>query len=372
MKTLLLNTLLILLSFSLQAQSLRINEYSNGTAGAKEWVELVVVNTSPTPPGANSCYTWTFNAAGWVIDDNNGAFSPAGHYLGSGIATGHLRFKNTLPWTNLPLGAIIVIYNNLDKEAVFPADDPFDTNEDCIFVLPASHTSLEYCTNAPQALTCDSVNTYSDCINYTTGNWSNIGLSNTGDGMQLRDPSYNQVHGLSYGKTSSNCTGTQDMIGTSVAPLIDNLTGTNKAYVYNGTDVAGYTNVANWASIAASSATPGAYNNANNQTLIENVIRNGCICTRILALDTTTFPRPIAGQRPAFKAYNVANTLLLESSKVYRTQISIFTLDGRLVKSNKVVVNGRATYSIPEGVYFIHINAEDNSGNVYMKTIKKF
>ena len=155
-----LSTILLFLSFNIYSQTLRINEYSNGTSSAKEWVELIVINTTTTPPGQNSCYTWSFNASGWVLDDKNGDFSPAGHKLGSGVAAGHLRFKNTLPWTQLPLGAIIVIYNDGDKDTILPADDPYDSNDDCVFILPASHSSLEYCSNAPQAITCDSVNTY--------------------------------------------------------------------------------------------------------------------------------------------------------------------------------------------------------------------
>jgi len=95
------------------------------------------------------------NIEGWILDDNNGDFSPINHFKGSGMATGHMRFKNQLPWTDLPVGAIIVIYNAADRDINIPPDDPFDwVNNDCIYILPSNHASLEYCTTLPTAINC--------------------------------------------------------------------------------------------------------------------------------------------------------------------------------------------------------------------------
>ena len=98
MKTIKLMIVSLLLWSITVGQSIRINEFSQGTSGAKEWVELVV--GSSTPINNSNCVLAKVNIAGWILDDNNGDFSPTNHFTGSGMATGHMRFKNQLPWNN--------------------------------------------------------------------------------------------------------------------------------------------------------------------------------------------------------------------------------------------------------------------------------
>ena len=119
----------LLLPVTILSQTIRINEFSNGPSGSKEWIEILVTPTSPTIPSLKTCFYNSVNIAGWVIDDNNGDFSPFGQYNGTGIADGHLRFKNVAPWTKLPVGALIVIYNSFDKDPLIPPDDRYDFND---------------------------------------------------------------------------------------------------------------------------------------------------------------------------------------------------------------------------------------------------
>ena len=286
MKTIKLMIVSLLLWSITVGQSIRINEFSQGTSGAKEWVELVV--GSSTPINNSNCVMAKVNIAGWILDDNNGDFSPTNHFTGSGMATGHMRFKNEAPWNNLPVGAIIVIYNAVDKDLILPADDPYDwVNNDCVYIVPSNHVSLEYCTTLPAASSCTVRTDYTTCTYVSTGTWANVGLANAGDAIQIRNPSFNLVHALVYGRTTSasGCTTTDPMVGNALAPIVSSTSMSVTAASFIGTTDADYFDATKWVLVAAGSATPGAYNNAANETYIINTLRGGCTCNRILPLE---------------------------------------------------------------------------------------
>ncbi|MFN5910549.1 MAG: hypothetical protein ACK45H_04350, partial [Bacteroidota bacterium] len=90
---------------SLRAQTLIMNEVSQGVTGNMEYVEFVVVDntvsydcSASTPP--------SIDIRGWIFDDNSGYHGP------SGIAAGAIRFSFNSLWSAVPLGTIILIYNN--------------------------------------------------------------------------------------------------------------------------------------------------------------------------------------------------------------------------------------------------------------------
>lgn len=289
-------TLIILLAIQpLYAQSLRINEFSQGATGAglgsQEWVELIVVPGASGPVGPNNCGVFTIDISGWILDDNNGSFSPANSFTGSGVATGHIRFKNVAPWNRLPVGALILIYNSADKDAaITAADDLTDANMDCVYIVPSNSITLEYSSTVPIANTCASATvSYAGATYVTPPVWGSIGMANGGDVISLRDPSSTLVHAIVYGQ-NSGCSGS-DLIGNASAPFIGNTGMSNQFAYYDGTDVAGYTNSANWVRgiYGTNTPTPGAYNNATNQTLIETTIRGGCTCEKILDLFLMNF-----------------------------------------------------------------------------------
>jgi hypothetical protein len=281
-----------LFSFS---QSLRINEVSQGGTGTqREWVELVVI-PGASGPAPGSCSNFTLNAAGWILDDNDGTFSPTNHYSGSGIAGGHLRFKNQAPWNNLPVGALIVIYNSADKDPLIPADDPLDQlNSDCVYIIPSNHSSIEMNSNAPLTLPnvatgaapapCNNYLGYTGSI-YTNANataWGQISLANGGDAMQIRNASYTLVHGVSFGVGSASCTGALPLLGNAAGPYINPTTSANDSYYFNGTTLADYFTAGMWAMRAVGLATPGAGNTAGNTTFINTTVRGNCTCSEIL------------------------------------------------------------------------------------------
>lgn len=168
-----------------------INEVSQGNGGVREYVELVVLAPSGT------CFVDIRN---WIIDDNNGDFS-GGPVASAGIASGHIRFTNDPQWQNVPTGSIILIYNSADKNtSITLPDDPSDSDNDKVYVLPSNSTLLEACTARPAVGNA----AYTPCT-YGASNWSPLGLANDGDAMQTRTPAAAYFHGLVFGDGTCNC-----------------------------------------------------------------------------------------------------------------------------------------------------------------------
>lgn len=258
-------TLLQTLSFAQLENGLFVNEFSNGTSGAKEFVELMVVTANCEP---------ALDIRHWIVDDNNGDFS-GGPSSGEGIAAGHMRFKSVSQWQNVPRGAIIVIYDDTDPNLLLPADDPTDANNDSIYILPANSNLLEWCDGKPNP----GDGTYAACA-YTSGgsNWSYISLRNGGDAMQTRKPDFSYFHGVGYG---SGLNGGPDNIYFSGS-------GSGMAYQFGGVQEQDYRNQANWSSLSASMNNPGQVNNADNQTFRKSLSQGSSgSLTLDLGSDTT-------------------------------------------------------------------------------------
>ena len=113
---LILFALLLLSRTSVSGQYLIMNEVSNGPTGNQEYVEFVVVSDSAVYD-CNATTPPCIDIRGWIFDDNSG-------YHGSdGIATGAVRFSQDPLWACVPLGTIIVLYNNADRNPLIPPDD---------------------------------------------------------------------------------------------------------------------------------------------------------------------------------------------------------------------------------------------------------
>ena len=100
----------------IHSQTLIMNEVSNGPSGSKEYVEFVVVSNSVTY-SCNSLTPPSIDIRGWIFDDNSG------YHGSSGVASGAVRFSQNPLWQNIPLGTIILLYNDADVNPDIPADD---------------------------------------------------------------------------------------------------------------------------------------------------------------------------------------------------------------------------------------------------------
>jgi gliding motility-associated-like protein len=266
-----------LISTTLSAQKLMINEVSQGVATDGEYVEFVVLGTptcvTPVP---------TVDLRKVVIDDNNGYF---GSGAGQGIADGAIRFADIPFWQAVPQGTIIVIYDNSPSSmnTSIPANDVSLTDGNCKLVLPITSNLLQKTSVSP--LVTGTI-TYpapsSSWIASTT--WTPLGMRNAGDSFQL--PTNNNgttpYHAISWGSNMQN----------TAIYFSGNAGG--KVFFFGNSVSNDYNSQANWQeSSTVADETPGAPNSpanaawiaslnptcgiaANSMTVSVNVINESC------------------------------------------------------------------------------------------------
>lgn len=250
-------------SLHAQTPGLYINEVSQGPSGAKEWVELLVVGT-PT------CYTIpTMDLRGWYIDDNNGNHATGS---GTGIAQGCVRFTNDPLWSAVPIGTIILIYNDADRDPALPATDDLSLSDgNCRLVIPISNCSLfEKHTTLPSTASA----TYPTTGFTPCGSWTNVSMANGDDSYQTISPAGTLFHSVSWGNNTLN----------QIIYFAGPATG-NVAYMTNSTS----NNIslqANWVMVGTAASTPGAANNAANLAWICKM-NNGCTAPTPISLSST-------------------------------------------------------------------------------------
>ena len=187
LKVLLVHILALLYATNFTAQSLVINEVSQGPAGSEEYVELLVV---PDPSQIISCTEILpcLDLRGWIFDDNNGYFSGGAMSL-AGIAPGACRFANDPFWACIPVGTIIVIYNDspTNTNGSLPSDDNSLIDANCSLVIPISSTLFDRVTTFPDFTDM----TYPLTGWVAGGSWQPIGMRNSGDSFQIYNPYYN-------------------------------------------------------------------------------------------------------------------------------------------------------------------------------------
>jgi Secretion system C-terminal sorting domain len=259
-KTVLCGFVLFSSILKIEAQGAIINEFSNGTTGSQEYIELLTIGSTAAP-------TTPVDLRGWMFDDNNGQFGSAG------VASGHFRISATC--TNLsaiPVGSLVVFYNANEINPLLPADDPSDANGDKVYVLPHNNGCLETTTTLPTS--ANNLYSPSSYVAPSISSWVNIGFANIGDAVQLRKPNGSFFHGFSWGTAGTSFPTFPAELGGGSSFLLSSSTGTNMAYIFN---CGNYSNAANFARQMASTSgnqTPGATNNSTNTKMI-NALRLG-------------------------------------------------------------------------------------------------
>lgn len=175
------------------AQTVVLNEVSNGPAGNQEYMELVVV-----PDGAaDPCQPVPcLDLRGWIIDDNNG------YHGAGGVAPGAARFADHPLWSCVPIGTMILIYNGGDPNGSIPADDLSVNDGNCTIIVPVGEPGyFERTTTTPAPVACSDPGGWTP----TAPNWNgNMAFANTGDCARVADPSGCEVFSLCYGNTTQN------------------------------------------------------------------------------------------------------------------------------------------------------------------------
>lgn len=251
---------------TLSAQTLIINEVSQGESGNKEYIELIVVDSAAnyncaitTPP--------TIDIRHWIIDDNSG------HHGASGIAPGAVRFSNDITWSAVPLGTIILLYNPADFNPEIPSGTVTLADGTCRITAPITDTQLfESNTTTPGAVACS----YPATGWTSGGDWSHITLRNAGDCARIVDLSGCEVFSVCWGDVDQN--------------TVIHFTGSasRKVFYFNNGDP---TVQANWSSGCANLSycgsqdqTPSAANNTANTSYIGGYNNN---CMPITPINTS-------------------------------------------------------------------------------------
>lgn len=291
MKKILLFVLLFTFNNS-YSQGLIINEISNGTSGTKEFIEFLVVGSTSQPTGL-------VDIRNWVFDDNNGDFEAS---TGAGVAAGHYRFTNLTPL--IPIGSLIVVYNNDDVNDNMISDDPLDSNNDFVYVFPINSMYLERCTGSPSSTIGTS---YTPCTYSSTATqtWNSVGLRNGGDAAQIRKPDYSFYHGFSYGDVLNPYPIFPSEFGSK--PSFNVITGSGTARNYY-LDCGDWTEQSNYNRGDANFDTPGLPNTGNNQNLITN-IKLGSFDYDNLSEVTNCFPIILNENSIAFRAKRLGNNV---------------------------------------------------------------
>lgn len=246
----------LIIPYAPTGTGLIVNELSNGPSGAKEYIELLAVGPQCS----------TIDARLIKVDDNNGVMYNGfgSNLVGSGVAAGHIRFSNAAQWSNVPVGSLILLYNETDLNTLLPPDDPNDTApNDSVYVLPSNHALMQGCSTRPNP-TVTSGYYNATCV-FGVGNWNYISLRNQGDAAQTRDPNGFYFHGISYGANTDNMNG-GGLDNLRISPTDH----TNKVIFFNDNN---YRQAFNFTSaISTGLETPGAPNNALNAAYINQLV----------------------------------------------------------------------------------------------------
>ncbi|MFN6013209.1 MAG: hypothetical protein ACK47F_00785, partial [Flavobacteriales bacterium] len=197
-KNLLLSFFIIFLSEWSIGQTLIINEVSNGPAGNQEYVEFVVVSDAVTYD-CNASTPPCIDIRGWIFDDNSGY-----HSVGQGVAPGAVRFANIPFWSCLPLGTIIVIYNNAETNTSISGPDVSMADGNCRLIVPLNDPAyFEFNATTPGDIACSY-----PVVGWGTDSsptWAgNTALANTGDCARIVDLSGCEVFSVCYASADSN------------------------------------------------------------------------------------------------------------------------------------------------------------------------
>lgn len=242
------------------AQTLIINEVSNGPTGSQEYVEFVVVDNTVSYDCTGSAPP-CIDIRGWIFDDNSGFHGT------SGTASGAVRFSQNALWSCVPLGTIILLYNGMDPNVSLPNDDFSLSDGNCSLVIALDNlTYFEFTETTPGDVACSYPS--SGWGTDPSPTWSNVALANGGDCARIVDLNGCEVFSLCYGSCNQN---TQIYFSGS---------GSDDVWFFNDGDPALQINwsegcAGDIAACGSNDQTPGAPNNAANQAYIGQ-FNNNC------------------------------------------------------------------------------------------------
>ena len=197
---------------SICAQSVIINEMSQGSDGGKEWVELLIIDES-------------VDLRGWELGD-----------FDDGTWHSIAEFTTHSEWSNVARGTIVVIYNSGDVDGTIVSAGGEDTTFSDKSVLLGVNNSSFLTDSGPWG--------------GTAGAFAN---SDGDDAAAIRNASDQIIH---------------DMAVTHPAATVSS-PGSAKVKYYTGNTVGGVIEDINWSVASSSSGTPGEGNGGDNSNWVD-------------------------------------------------------------------------------------------------------
>ena len=197
---------------STPAQSVIINEMSQGSDGGKEWVELLIVDEG-------------VDLRGWELGDND-----------DGIWHPIAEFSNHSNLSNIARGTILVIFNSGDVDGTITAAGGEDTTFSDKSVLLGVNNASFLIDTGPWG-----------------GTYGAFANSDGDDAPALKDASDVIIH---------------DMAVTHLAATVS-APGTGEVKYYTGNTLGGIVDDSQWTEASSSSATPGQANGGDNSNWVD-------------------------------------------------------------------------------------------------------
>ena len=238
-----------------------VNETNRKNNGQCQFLELLAV-------GNCKCEK-TVDIRKYIIDDNNGFLIQGNNLVNEynkeeiGISSGYIQFTHSTLWAEVPIGSLIVIYDDrTDRNGCtpMPPDDPTDANNDMVYIIPVSNSTYLSAhegewnqANASQEYGGNSIDP----------NWEQIKVDDNADGFQVRNPEGIYRHGISFGTSIF-------ALENNFSLWISELNSNNSNCRFMQTD---YSLKSHYDCDLASSnlQTPGAANSETNSTFIEGL-----------------------------------------------------------------------------------------------------
>lgn len=282
--------LVLFISSPINGQTLIINEVSNGANGNKEFIEFVVVDASASYNCENNAPPCV-DIRGWIFDDNSG------YHGNGGIANGALRFSSNTLWSCVPVGTIILVYNDADPGLSIPPNDLSINDGNCRIVAPISNAQLfERNGTTPGAVSCSYPNTGW----VAGGDWTQVFLANSGDCARLVDLSGCEVFSICWASCTSNTLIYFNSTGS----------GSQNVWYFNGGDPMQQSNWSEGSASAGGDETPGVANNAANSAYIAQfnnncqpippLVVNATVGTTACGICNGTATASVSGSIPAY------------------------------------------------------------------------
>jgi hypothetical protein len=306
-----------------------------------------------------------------ILDDNNGGlikdpFPYDSEYSGN-INRGYLKFSNDKQWQNVPLGTMIVIYEN-SKSNLVP-HDANDANGDDVYTIWAENDEyLEgYTSNGSSSIEHYQYNGFP-----TLPKWSFIDVGKGYDGVQVRHGKDNLSHAISMGyneigQISGSQTVPLEYMGSSASNLSVKLIGSD---FLSSADFS--LTLSN-----STSATPGVANSSVNGNFINGLLNCGSKVEGInntelksdKQVSFTISPNPVANN----------GTMSVISSAMGSGNLIVRTIEGRVIAQQQYSFSSGLTRvalpkiieSLSSGLYLVDFQVEQQSVGVQKLVVLK-